>query len=153
MSKITKREITPDPKYDSAVIAKLINKIMQNGKRSVAQKIVYKAFDIVSEKTKQDALDVFDRAIKNASPDVEVKSRRVGGANYQVPVYVDADRKLTLAYRWIIEAAQSKKGKAMDQKLANELIDAAENQGAVIKKKQDVYRMAQANRAFAHFAR
>ena len=148
-----KRVIKADPKYDSLVIAKLINKIMKNGKKSIAQKIVYDAFDIISEKTKKDPLDVFDQAIKNVSPDVEVKSRRVGGANYQVPTYVSDDRKLTLAFRWTLEAARNKSGKPMCQKLAIELMDASENQGGAFKKKQDVYKMAQANRAFAHFAR
>ena len=148
-----KRVIKADPRFDSLVIAKLINKIMKNGKKSVAQKIVYDAFDIILEKTKKDPLDVFDQAIRNVSPDVEVKSRRVGGANYQVPTYVSDDRKITLAFRWTLESAKGKKGKPMCQKLAIELMDAAENQGGAVKKKQDVYKMAQANRAFAHFAR
>ncbi|MFA7662533.1 MAG: 30S ribosomal protein S7 [Patescibacteria group bacterium] len=148
-----KRVIKADSKYGSLVIAKLINKIMNNGKKSVAQKIVYDAFDIILEKTKKDPLEVFDQAVKNVSPDVEVKSRRVGGANYQVPTYVSDDRKLTLAFRWLLDAAKNKAGKPMCQKLAFELIDAADNQGGAIKKKQDVYKMAQANRAFAHFAR
>ena len=148
-----KRAIEPDIKYDSLVIAKLINKIMKNGKKSVAQGIIYGAFDIITEKTKKDPLDVFDLALKNVSPDVEVKSRRVGGANYQVPTHVSEDRKTTLAFRWIIEAARAKKGKSMRERLAAELMDASEGQGNAVKKKQDVYRMAQANRAFAHFAR
>lgn len=148
-----KRKINPDPKYNSLVIAKFINHIMRKGKKSVAQKIVYKAFDIIKEKTKKDPLEVFDLAIKNVSPDVEVKSRRIGGANYQIPVYANEARKLTLAFRWLIQVVRAKKGKPMSEKLALELIDASGNQGMAIKKKEDVYRMAQANRAFAHFAR
>ena len=148
-----KRVIKADSKYDSLVIAKLINKIMQNGKKTIAQKIVYGAFDFISEKTKKDPLDIFDQAVKNISPDVEVKSRRVGGANYQVPSYVSDDRKITLAFRWILEAARNKTGRPMSERLALELIDASESQGGAYKKKQDIYKMAQANRAFAHFAR
>ena len=148
-----KRKISPDPKYNSVVIAKFINHIMKKGKKSVAQKIVYQAFDIVKEKTKKDPLDIFDLAIRNISPEVEVRSRRIGGATYQIPIYVKEDRKLTLAFRWLIQAIHSRKGRPTREKLATELLEAAENQGIAIKKKQDVYRMAQANRAFAHFAR
>lgn len=148
-----KREITPDPKYGNVHIAKFINYIMLHGKKSVAQKVVYDALDIVSEKTKENPLDVFDRALKNVMPSLEVKSRRVGGANYQVPMSVRGDRRYVLAFRWIIAAARSKKGKPMAVKLSDEFMSAANNEGDAVKKKQDVQRMAEANRAFAHFAR
>ncbi len=147
-----KRVILPDPKYQSEVIAKFINKVMERGKKTVARKIVYQAFDLIAKKTKQDPQDVFELALKNVSPQVEVKSRRVGGANYQVPVEVKGDRKQALAIRWLIEAANTKKGRPMHQKLGEELMLAAKNEGDAIKKKQDVHRMAEANRAFAHFA-
>lgn len=147
-----KRVILPDDKYQSVVVAKFINKIMERGKKTVAQKILYKSFDIIHSKTKQEPLSVFETALKNVSPQVEVKSRRVGGANYQVPVEVRGDRKQALAMRWLIEAAKAKKGRPMHQKLAEELMLAAKNEGEAIKKKQDVHRMAEANRAFAHFA-
>lgn len=148
----TKRKIAPDPKYNNVVIQKFINQLMRKGKKSVAQKIIYKCFDIIKEKTNKDPLEVFDRAIKNVSPILEVKSKRIGGANYQIPMEVRSDRRLALAMRWIIEAAQSRKGKPMREKLAQELSDAANHQGEAIKKKEDVHRMAEANRAFAHFA-
>lgn len=148
-----KRKISADPKYGSVTIAKFINHIMLDGKKTVAQKVVYGAFDILAEKTKQDPLEVFDTAIKNVSPVLEVKSKRIGGANYQIPMEVRGDRKLALAFRWIIGAARGRKGKPMHERLAFELLDAFNNEGTAIKKKEDVYRMAQANRAFAHFAR
>lgn len=147
-----KRKILPDPRYQSQVVAKFINNIMERGKKSVARAIVYKAFDAIAQKTKKDPRDVFDAAIKNVGPIVEVRSRRVGGGNYQIPVEVRSDRRLALAMRWIIGAAQNKKGRPMHLKLADELIAASENQGDAIKKKEDVLRMAEANRAFAHFA-
>lgn len=148
-----KRKIEPDWKFQSPVIAKLINQVMQRGKKTVAEKIVYGALDVISEKTKKDPLEVFDKALKNVSPTVEVKSRRIGGANYQIPIEVVGNRKLALAFRWLIEAAKNKKGKSMKEKLAQELINASSNEGDAIKKKEDVHRMAEANRAFAHFAR
>ena len=148
-----KRKILPDPKYKSTHIAKFINYIMERGKKTVAQNIVYRALDLLREKTKQDPLEIFDQAIKNVSPVLEVKSRRVGGANYQIPIPVRGERKMALAYHWVINAAGNKKGKPMAEKLANELFDAYNNQGDAVKKKQDVHRMAEANRAFAHFAR
>lgn len=151
--KTPKRDIKPDPKFNSAAIAKLINQIMKQGKKSTAQKIVYDCFDYVSQKTKKDPLDIFDEALKNVSPDVEVKSRRIGGGNYQIPVAVMGNRKNTLAYRWIIAAAKARKGLPMSKKLGEELIAAANKEGAAMKKKQDTYKMAEANRAFAHFAR
>lgn len=149
-----KRIINPDPKYNNSLVAKFINHIMKGGKKSVAQKILYTAFDIIEKKVKgKEALEVFDLAIKNTSPVVEVKSRRIGGAHYQVPREVKGERRVTLAMRWIIEAAKKKKGKPMSQKLAEELINASKNEGEAVKKKQDVHRIADANKAFAHFAR
>ncbi|PIS42278.1 MAG: 30S ribosomal protein S7 [Candidatus Kerfeldbacteria bacterium CG08_land_8_20_14_0_20_40_16] len=150
--KAPKRKIQPDFKYSSIIIAKFINHIMRRGKKSTAERIVYGALDTIKEKIKKDPLDVFDQAIKNVSPVVEVKARRIGGANYQIPVEVKGERRTTLAMRWIIKAAKEKKGKPMQEKLAQELTDAANQQGAAIKKKEDVHRMAEANRAFAHFA-
>lgn len=147
-----KRKISPDPKYNSTVISKLINYIMGRGKKTAAQKVVYGAFDILTNKG-NNALEVFDKAIKSIGPEVEVKSRRVGGANYQVPMEVRGERKLALTFRWIIEAAKSRKGKPMAEKLAQELLDAANGVGAAIKKRDDTYKMAQANKAFAHFGR
>lgn len=148
-----KRIIEPDPKYDNVLVSKFINHLMKDGKKSVAQNVLYKSFDIVKKDLKdKDPLDVFDQAIKNVSPFVEVKSRRIGGAHYQVPREVKGERKITLAMRWIINAARGKKGKAMSQKLAQELIEAYKNEGAAVKKKQDMHRMAEANKAFAHFA-
>ncbi|MFY9457780.1 MAG: 30S ribosomal protein S7 [Candidatus Spechtbacterales bacterium] len=147
----TKREILSDPKYDNQIVARFINYIMWDGEKSVAREVVYDAFDIIAEKTKKEALDVFDEAIKNTSPMLEVKSKRVGGANYQVPRPVKGDRRLTLSLRWMIRAARSKKGQRMAEKLAEELIQASQNSGAAVKKKDDTHRMAQANRAFAHF--
>ncbi|MFA6588046.1 MAG: 30S ribosomal protein S7 [Patescibacteria group bacterium] len=147
-----KRIIKPDTKYKSVAIAKFINYVMERGKKSVAQKIVYSALDLVAEKTGKKPLDAFELAIRNVSPVVEVKSRRVGGANYQVPIEVRGERKMALAYRWLLEAARNKKGKPMHEKLATEIIGSINNEGDAIKKKQDVHRMAEANRAFAHFA-
>ena len=151
--KAPKRQLEPDPKFGNVPIAKFINYIMQDGKKSLAQRIVYQALDIMSEETKLDALDVFDKAIKNVMPSLEVKSKRVGGANYQVPMPVRGDRRYTLAYRWIINASRAKKGKPIAERLAQELIAASNSEGDAFKKKQDVQRMAEANRAFAHFAR
>lgn len=151
--KSTKRQIQPDQKYRNVEVAKFINYVMERGKKTVAQKVVYGMLDIVAEKTKLDPLEVFATAVKNVSPVVEVRSRRVGGANYQIPVPVRPERKMMLAYRWIIEAAAGAKGRPMKEKLATEILSAANNEGAAIKKKMDVHRMAEANRAFAHFAR
>lgn len=147
-----KRSILPDPKYKSTTIAKFINYIMERGKKSVAQDIVYSAFDIIKEKTGKEPMDVFDAAMKNVTPQVEVKARRIGGANYQVPVEVLPQRRFTLASRWMITAARARKGRPMAEKLASELMDAMNEQGDAYKKKQDIHRMAEANRAFAHFA-
>jgi len=148
-----KRKILPDPKYKSEKIAKFINYVMRKGKKTLAQKIVYQAFDLIRERAKEDPLKIFERAINNAGPVVELKSRRIGGANYQIPFPVNDERHFTLACRWIIEAAKSRKGRPMVEKLAEEIILAADGQGAAIKKKEDVHRMAEANRAFAYFAR
>ena len=151
--KAPKRQILPDPKFGNVYVAKFINYIMQDGKKTTAQRIVYDALDIISEKTKRDAVEVFDLAIKNVMPSLEVKSKRVGGANYQVPMSVRGDRRYVLAFRWLITASRKKKGKRMAEKLAEEFIAASNNEGDAMKKKQDVQRMAEANRAFAHFAR
>lgn len=146
------REIAPDMKYGNVQIAKFINYVMRRGKKSTAQKVVYRTFDMIEKKYQQDPLVVFDTAIKNVSPMLEVKSRRVGGATYQVPREVRGPRKLALTYRWILGAARSKKGKPMHEKLAEELIAASKNEGVAIKKKLDTHRMAEANKAFAHFS-
>lgn len=148
-----KRTIDADLKYNDLQVAKFVNYLMRKGKKSTAQKVLYGAFDIIAEKTKLNPVEVFDKALKNVAPTVEVKGRRVGGANYQIPIPVKPERKLVLAARWIIGAAQAKKGVPMAEKLATELIDASNNAGEAIKKRADVHRMAEANRAFAHFAR
>ncbi len=150
--KIAKREILPDPVYGNVLVAKLINQIMRRGKKTIAVKIVYHAFNIIKEKTKKEPLEVFDLAINNASPLLEVKPKRIGGATYQVPREVEAERRTALAMRWIIQAAKSKKRQPMENKLAEELIAASNNEGSAIKKKIDTHRMAEANRAFAHFS-
>lgn len=147
-----KRDIIPDPKYDSTLVARFINQVMRRGKKSVAQRVVYAAFDLIAEKTKKDPTEIFEVALKNVSPVMEVKSKRIGGANYQIPIEVRVGRKTTLAMRWIITAARTQRGKAMREKLADELIAAAQKQGVAIKKRNDIQRMAEANRAFAHFA-
>ncbi len=146
-----KREILPDPKYQNVVMAKFVNRLMTRGKKSTAQAVFYDAFDILI-KQEEDPVQIFDEAIKNVSPMVEVKSKRVGGANYQVPREVRGERKLSLAIRWLVMAARSKKGKPMAEKLAEELLAASKNEGTAIKKKLDMHRMAEANKAFAHFA-
>lgn len=151
-NKKEKRILLPDPKYKNLAVAKFVNNIMEEGKKSVAQTIVYKAFDIIRDKTQKDPVGIFSQAIKNVSPLLEVKSKRVGGANYQVPIEVKGDRRTALASRWIINAARSRKGKPMAVKLADELIEASKKQGSAIKKKEDTHRMAEANKAFAHFA-
>lgn len=147
-----KRKMQPDIKYNNTTITKFINYIMENGDKSIAQQIVYDAFDIIEKKTKKSGFDVFTKAIKNVSPTLEVKARRIGGANYQVPIEVKGDRRFNLACRWIITAAKNRKGKPMRERLALELMDASDNQGEAMKKRQDVHRMAESNRAFAHFA-
>ncbi len=147
-----KRRIAPDPKYGNPVLGKFINFVMERGKKTVAQAIVYRALDIVQEKTGKPPVEGFDLAIRNIAPTVEVKAKRVGGSNYQVPMEVRGDRRQALAFRWILGAARSKKGRPMAEKLAAELVAAINNEGDAVKKKLDVHRMAEANRAFAHFA-
>jgi small subunit ribosomal protein S7 len=144
------RKIAPDPVYGDVLVAKLINKIMWDGKKTVAQKIVYEAFDYIREKTGKDPLEVFQKAVDNVRPVLEVRPRRVGGATYQVPIEVQEPRKTSLALRWIVSAARAKKGRPMYLKLAEELIASYQGTGAAIKKKEDVHKMAEANRAFAH---
>jgi len=146
-----KREIIPDPKYNDVVVSKFINDLMIGGKKPVAEKIIYGAFDIIGEKSSDDPLKLFKKALNNVKPQVEVRSRRVGGATYQVPVEVRPERRLTLASRWIIDYSRTRKGKNMKEKLAAELLDAADNKGAAIKKREDVHKMAEANKAFSHF--
>ena len=148
---VPKRDILPDPKFGSTQITKFVNMIMKDGKKSTAEAIMYKALGSISEKGKGESLEVLDHALENVSPMVEVKSRRVGGATYQVPVEVRADRRVTLAMRWIIDAARKRGEKSMQLKLAGELMDASENRGSAVKKREDTHRMAEANKAFAHF--
>ena len=151
--KAPKRKIKVDPRFNRVDIAKLINKIMNDGKKTTAQRILYNAFQYISDKTKQDPLEIYDSAIRNISPVLEVKGKRIGGANYQIPIVVSGGRKLTLAHRWLIAASQSHKGTDMVTALAQELIAAAKGEGEAMKKREDVQRMAEANKAFAHFAR
>lgn len=148
---VPKREILPDPKFGSVELAKFMNVVMLAGKKAVAERIVYGAFDQIQSKTGKDALEVFQTAINNVKPLVEVKSRRVGGANYQVPVEVRPVRRLALAMRWVREAAKKRGEKSMDLRLAGELLDAAEGRGAAMKKRDDTHKMAEANKAFSHF--
>ncbi len=147
-----KRDHQPDMKYQSIAVARFINTLMHDGKKSIAEKVMYDAFDAIKEQTKQEPLKVFELALENAQPVVEVASKRVGGANYQVPREVRPERKFMLATRWMILAARGKTGKPMAQRLAEEIILASKNEGSAIKKKQDIHRMAEANRAFAHFS-
>jgi small subunit ribosomal protein S7 len=146
-----KRTILPDPKYGSEVLAEFINIVMKDGKKSTAEKILYGAIDLIEEKQKSDGVEVVTKALENVSPMVEVKSRRVGGATYQVPVEVRAVRQKALAMRWLSEAARKRGEKSMAQKLAGELMDAAENRGTAVKKREDTHRMAEANKAFSHY--
>ena len=150
--RVAKRELTPDVKYNSELVARLINTIMSRGKKSTAQNIVYGAFDLIQAKKPDMApMDVFNQALENVKPTLEVKSRRVGGATYQVPIEVDPERQVALAMRWITTYSRGRKGKSMTESLAGELLDAFANTGASIKKKEDVFKMAQANKAFAHY--
>lgn len=147
-----KRKKYPDPKFNNLTVGRFVSYVMQSGKKSIAQRLIYDMFDMISQRTKQDPLEIFDQALRNASPVLEVKSRRIGGANYQIPVEVKGDRRLTLAMRWIIGGAKKRKGSSMSKRLADEVIDASNKLGEAVKKKEDVHRMAEANRAFAHFA-
>jgi small subunit ribosomal protein S7 len=149
----SKKYLKPDPKFGNLLLAKFINQIMRDGKKSTAERIVYRALDIVSGKTKDDPLMVFDAAIRNVSPVLEVKGRRIGGANYQVAQEVRGDRRETLAMRWLREAARSRGEKSMAERLAAELTDAAKREGGAMRRREEVHRMAEANRAFSHFAR
>jgi len=148
-----KRKIAGDIKYNDTDVAKFINYVMKKGKKSVAVSIVYGAFDIIKEKTKQDPRHVFNKALKKISPLLEVRGKRIGGANYQIPYQVRGGRRFNLGCRWLIEAAKSRKGKSMKEKLADEILSAAQGEGAAIKKKETVQKQAEANKAFAHFAR
>ena len=147
-----KKYLRPDPKFGNLLLSKFINHLMIDGKKSVAQRVVYDALEKVSEKTKNDPLVVFDTAIRNVSPALEVKARRIGGANYQVAIEVRGDRKETLAMRWLLDAARSRSGHTIAEKLAAEIIDASNKEGGAMKKREDVHRMAESNRAFSHFA-
>jgi len=146
-----KREIAPDIKYNSLLVSQFVNKLMTSGKKSTAQHILYDALDIIETRTRRSGLEVFEQALRNATPILEVKPRRVGGATYQVPVEVRADRRISLAIRWLVGAARKRSGKTMAEKLASELMDAANNTGTTIKRREDTHKMAEANRAFAHY--
>ena len=146
-----KKNIVPDPKFNSTIIPKLINNIMYDGKRGIAAKIVYEAIDKIKTKTKDEPINIFNEAINNIKPTVEVRSRRVGGATYQVPVEVKTKRSQTLALRWLLEATRKRKNKTMSDKLLNELMDASQNKGSAIKKREDTHKMAESNKAFAHY--
>lgn len=145
------RAVIPDPRYHSVVVAKFVNNVMERGKKSLATRVVYDAFDIIEERTKRSGLEVFDEALKNATPQVEVKPRRVGGATYQIPVEISSVRRTALAMRWLIESSRKRSGRNMATRLANELLDASRSEGATVKRREDTHRMAEANQAFAHF--
>jgi small subunit ribosomal protein S7 len=151
--KVEKREIIPDQRYNSILVTKFVQKMMFDGKKQLAFNLLYKAFDILEEKTKKSPLEVFEQAIKNVSPVLEVKTRRVGGANYQVPIEVKSKRKLALAIKWILDSSRSKSGMSFDKALAQELLDAYNSTGTAFKKKEETHKMAEANRAFAHLVR
>ena len=149
--KVPKREILPDPVYGNKVVTKLINKVMLDGKKGTSQRIVYGAFELIKERTDKDPVEVFEQAMANIMPVLEVKARRVGGANYQVPIEVRADRRETLGLRWLVRYSRLRGEKGMTEKLAKEIMDAANNTGASVKKREDTHKMAEANRAFAHY--
>ena len=148
---VPNREVLPDPVYHDKRVAKLVNNIMLDGKKQLAQRIVYDAFDIIGDRTGQNPLEVFEKALENIMPVVEVKARRVGGSNYQVPIEVRPDRRQTLALRWIVDAARKRNERTMKERLANELLDATNDTGAAFKRKEEIHRIAEANRAFAHY--
>jgi small subunit ribosomal protein S7 len=148
---VAKRDVLPDPIYNSKLITRLINKMMIDGKRGKSQKILYSAFDIIRERSGKEPIEVFDAALKNIMPVLEVKARRVGGANYQVPIEVRADRRTTLGLRWLVNYSRLRGEKTMEERLANEILDAANNAGASVKKREDTHKMAEANKAFAHY--
>jgi small subunit ribosomal protein S7 len=151
--KIVKRKVPPDARFNSVNVQQFINKVMQRGKKSTAERIVYDALDIAAERLKKSPIEVFDQALRNASPTIEVKPRRVGGATYQVPIEVKSDRRTSLAMRWILVSARNRSGRPMHERLATEFMDAYNNTGSTIKRKEDVHRMAESNRAFAHYGR
>ena len=146
-----KRDVLPDPIYNSKVVTKLVNQIMQDGKKGTAQRILYEAFDIINKQTGEDAMEVYNKALENVKPALEVKSRRVGGSNYQVPIEVSDDRSQALALRWLVNYAKLRNGKGMAINLANEIMDAAKGVGGAVKKREDTHKMAEANKAFAHY--
>ena len=148
---VPKRPILPDPKYGETLVTKFMNNVMKDGKKSTAESIVYGAFDVIQDRTREDPIKVFKRALENVQPVVEVKSRRVGGATYQVPIEVATNRRMALAMRWVITYARSRGGKTMRDRLANELIEASHGRGNAVKKKEDTHRMAEANKAFSHY--
>lgn len=148
---VTRRDVLPDPIYNSKLITRLINQIMVDGKRGKAQTILYNAFDLIKERTGNDPKEVFEQALKNIMPVLEVRARRVGGANYQVPVEVRPERRTTLGLRWLVQYSRSRGEKTMEERLANEILDAANNTGASVKKREDTHKMAEANKAFAHY--
>ena len=148
---IAKRDVLPDPMYNSKVVTKLINNVMEDGKKGVAQRICYDAFEIVAQKTGKDALEVFEEAMNNVMPLLEVKARRIGGATYQVPIEVRPDRRQALALRWLTTFSRNRAEKTQEERLANEIKDAANNTGAAVKRKEDMHKMAEANKAFAHY--
>lgn len=148
---VSKRDVLPDPIYNSKLVTRLINKLMVDGQRGKSQKILYSAFELIKERTGNEPIEVFDQALKNIMPVLEVKARRVGGANYQVPVEVRPDRKSTLGLRWLVNYSRLRGEKTMEERLANEIIDAANNTGASVKKREDTHKMAEANKAFAHY--
>lgn len=148
---VTRRDVLPDPLYKSKLVTRLINRIMIDGKRGKAQKILYRAFEIVNERTSKEPMEVFEQALKNVMPVLEVKARRVGGANYQVPVEVRPERRTSLALRWIVNYSRLRGEKTMEERLANEVLDAANNTGQAVKKREDSHKMAEANKAFAHY--
>lgn len=150
-NRAVKKPVTPDVKYNSELVARFINKLMKDGKKTVAASILYDAFDIVEGRAKKPGIEVFEQAVKNATPLIEVRPRRVGGATYQVPLEVRPERRQSLAIRWLVSSAQARSGKSMAEKLAGEFMDAANNQGTTVKKREDTHRMAEANRAFAHY--
>ena len=148
---VTKRDVLPDPVYNSKLVTRLINRIMIDGKRGVAQNILYNSFKLIQERTGNDPMEVFEAAIKNIMPVLEVRARRVGGANYQVPVEVRPDRRTTLGLRWLVNYSRLRGEKTMEERLANEILDASNNTGASVKKREDTHKMAEANKAFAHY--
>ncbi|ALA52734.1 30S ribosomal protein S7 [Shouchella clausii] len=148
---VTRRDVLPDPIYNSKLVTRLINRIMVDGKRGTAQTILYNAFELVKERSGNDPMEVFDQALKNIMPVLEVKARRVGGSNYQVPIEVKPERRTTLGLRWLVNYARLRGEKTMEERLANEILDAANNAGAAVKKREDTHKMAEANKAFAHY--